>query len=282
MGVPLECKLDGITLYYEIAGEGTPLLMLHGWSYDHTHMIFEMERHFASRPGWQRIYLDLPGMGKTPGIDWISSSDDVLSVLEQFIDRLVPNQRFIVVGLSYGGYLARGLVYRRGAEIDGVLLSVPSTGYPAKELPLRSKVVRDVKIVDQARIENIAWFEDDAVSENVGALDYARIINAIPPSDESFLNRLRKNRIFSFDVDAPPRPFEAPSLFIMGRQDHAVGYRRQWLLLENYPRATFAVLDGAGHLVWGEKTVLCEALVNDWLDRVEAWMKASSPDLHKP
>ena len=278
----MECKLDGITLYYEIAGRGNPLLMLHGWPYDHTHMAFEMERHFSVRAGWQRIYLDLPGMGKTPGAKWISSSDDMLKVLEQFIDHLVPNQRFLVAGLSYGGYLARGLVYRRGAEIDGVLLSVPSIGYPAEDLPPRSKVIRDMKIVAQAHVENMAWFEDDVVSENVGALEYARIINAMPPGDEAFLMRLRRNRVFSFDVDAPPRPLEAPSLFILGRQDHLVGYRRQWRLLENYPRATYAVLDGAGHFVWGEKTTLCEALVSDWLDRVEEWMEANTSDLHKP
>lgn len=277
----MECKLDGITLYYEIAGKGKPLFMLHGWPYDHTHMVFEMERHFTQRAGWQRIYLDLPGMGKTPSADWISSSDDVLNVLEQFIDRLVPNQRFLVAGLSYGGYLARGLVYRRGAEIDGVLLSVPSTGYPAEDLPPRNRVVRNEKVVAQAHIENIVWFEDEVVSENEGVLKYAGIINAMPPGDEAFLRRLRRNRVFSFDVDAPPRPLEAPSLFILGRQDHLVGYRRQWQLLENYPRATFAVLDGAGHLAWGEKTTLCEALVSDWLDRVEEWKEASSPGLHK-
>lgn len=244
-------------------------------------MVFEMERHFTQRAGWQRIYLDLPGMGKTPSADWISSSDDVLNVLEQFIDRLVPNQRFLVAGLSYGGYLARGLVYRRGAEIDGVLLSVPSTGYPAEDLPPRNRVVRNEKVVAQAHIENIVWFEDEVVSENEGVLKYAGIINAMPPGDEAFLRRLRRNRVFSFDVDAPPRPLEAPSLFILGRQDHLVGYRRQWQLLENYPRATFAVLDGAGHLAWGEKTTLCEALVSDWLDRVEEWKEASSPGLHK-
>lgn len=280
----MECELDGITLYYEIAGKGKPVLMLHGFPYDHTHMVFEMERHFTQRAGWQRIYLDLPGMGKTPGVDWISSSDDVLNVLEGFLDRVVPNQRFLVAGLSYGGYLSRGLVYRRGADIDGVLLSVPSTGYPAQDLPPRSKVVRDMRIVAQARAENMAWFEDDdtIVSENVDVLEYARTIHAMPPGDEAFLNRLRKNRVFSFDVDAPPQAVAAPSLFILGRQDHLVGYQRQWRLLENYPRATFAVLDGAGHLVWGEKTTLCEALVNDWLDRVEEWVEASRPGPYKP
>ncbi len=40
---------------------------------------------------------------------------------------------------------------------------------------------------------------------------------------------------------------------------------------DNYPRATFAVLDQAGHFVNIEQNVLCQALMHEWLDRVEKW-----------
>jgi hypothetical protein len=42
-----------------------------------------------------------------------------------------------------------------------------------------------------------------------------------------------------------------------------------WELLDNYPRATFPVLDRAGHFVNIEQDVLCQALMREWLDRVE-------------
>jgi pimeloyl-ACP methyl ester carboxylesterase len=38
-----------------------------------------------------------------------------------------------------------------------------------------------------------------------------------------------------------------PTLILAGRQDATVGYAGSWRLLEHYPRATFAVLDRAGH-----------------------------------
>ena len=41
--------------------------------------------------------------------------------------------------------------------------------------------------------------------------------------------------------------------------------------LDHYPRATFAVLDRAGHFVNIEQDVLCQALMSEWLDRVEEW-----------
>jgi pimeloyl-ACP methyl ester carboxylesterase len=73
---------------------------------------------------------------------------------------------------------------------------------------------------------------------------------------------------FSFDVDHVPEPFSGPSLIITGRQDAVVGYRDAWNIVEKYPRATYDVLDRAGHLL-EDKTDLVNVLINDWLDRVE-------------
>jgi len=39
--------------------------------------------------------------------------------------------------------------------------------------------------------------------------------------------------------------------------------------LDNHPRATFAVLDRAGHGLGAEQESLFRTLVSEWLDRVE-------------
>ena len=85
----------------------------------------------------------------------------------------------------------------------------------------------------------------------------------------SFLDRLEASGPFSFDVDSLPAPFGGPTLILTARQDHLCGYQDAWDLLDNYPRATFAVLDRAGHFVNIEQDALCRALMCEWLDRVE-------------
>ena len=245
--------------------------MLHGMPLDHNQMIYEMERHFAKRDGWERIYLDMPGHGKTPGADWITSTDQVLEVVEDLIDQVIPGERFVVTGTSYGAYIARGLVYRRGPQIDGLLLNVPSITYGEEKRTLPSRVIlfKDQAIMETAKSENMAWLEEVIVVQNQAILEYGRACQTgRSVADEKFLDKLKG---FSFDVDNLPQPFPAPTLFIMGRQDHWVGYRDAWGILENYPRATFAVLDRAGHAVLGEQAELCSALVQEWLDRVEEW-----------
>ncbi len=72
----MEYVAKGIPIYYEVAGSGTPIVMIHGWSVYHHLMSGCMEPVFElPDTQWQRIYFDLPGMGKTPGADWIDDSD---------------------------------------------------------------------------------------------------------------------------------------------------------------------------------------------------------------
>jgi pimeloyl-ACP methyl ester carboxylesterase len=67
-------------------------------------------------------------------------------------------------------------------------------------------------------------------------------------------------------------PFPSPTLILTGRQDSTAGYRDTWAILENYPRATFAVLDRAGHLVVVDQPELFQSLIREWLNRVEEYI----------
>ena len=89
--------------------------------------------------------------------------------------------------------------------------------------------------------------------------------------DVEFLGKIREQPekyAFSFNVDNLPEPFPGPALIITGRQDAIVGYRDAWSILDKYPRASYVILDRAGHQL-EDKDGLVNVLINDWLDRVE-------------
>ena len=62
----------------------------------------------------------------------------------------------------------------------------------------------------------------------------------------------------------------ASAQILASRQDTTVGYAGAWRLLKHYPRATFAVLDRAGHGLPHEQAGLLGALLAEWLDRIAA------------
>lgn len=270
----MECKVRDMVVHYGEAGSGTPLLVLHGWGLDHRYVQHDMESHFADRDGWRRIYVDLPGMGKTRAPDWLTNQDQVLDVLLEFIDAVAPGERFAAAGTSYGGYLIRGLVYRRGAQMDGALFIVPGIEQDRskKNLP-QHRVIREDAAFLAALAPEEQWLRDLVVAQSVELLEtHRRLISpAAALADQHFLARLAANEAFSFDLDAMTEPFPAPALFLTGRFDPWVGYREAYNILDQYPRATFAVLDGAGHGLPVEQRGLFRALVGEWLDRVEAY-----------
>ena len=270
----MKCRLEKITFHYKARGQGRPLLALHGMPLDHRSMLDAIEPLFRKRKGWMRIYPDLPGMGKTKGPDWLVSQDQVLDVLVEFIDRVIPGERFCVAGLSYGGLLALGLAQRLGERLDGVLLVVPSMGPKAKrDLPAQRIVRRgDLDFTGLSTADEDS-FREIAVVQTQDKLDAWKksILPAIAVADHTFVSRLEKNYEFSFDITRLLKPFMKPALFLLGRQDNVCGYRDAWRTVENYPRATFAVLDRAGHCLGPgmEEEKLYMALAANWLDRVE-------------
>jgi len=269
----MECQLKDIRVHYEIYGEGPPLISLHGFSPDHRSMSGCLEPIFEHRNGWQRIYPDLPGMGKTPGKEWITNSDQVLDVVLEFIDQVIPGQRFVLAGDSYGGYLARGIIYHRPALVDGLLLICPLIipEHAERSVPPHVTLVKDPALLSNLEPSEREEFESFAViqSQRIWERTKDEVLAGISIADEDFLTRLQAHGYpMSFDVDAAS-PFEKPTLILVGRQDAMVGYRDAWKILENYPRGTFAVLDRAGHNLQIEQETLFNALVNEWLDRVE-------------
>ena len=275
----MECEVRGISVYYEDMGTGRPVLMLHGWPSDHHLMTYHMEPLFARRPGWRRLYPDLPGMGKTPGADWIANQDDMLSVVLEFLDAVAPGERVVVVGSSYGGFLARGVLHERMGRVDGLMLWAPSVSPRdgARHLPPPQTLVRDAEIPAVLEPDETFWSRIAVVqtAETLAAFR-AAVKPGFAAADRAFLERLEDGGFsYSFAVDELPAPFPAPTLILTGRQDSLVGYQDAWRLLDNYPRATFVALDRAGHGLAAEQKTLFQALVGEWLDRVAEYIAGS-------
>jgi len=247
--------------------------MLHGGGLDSRSMIGCMEPVLRRRKGWKRIYIDLPGMGKTPAKEWISNSDQMLKIVLDFIEAVISDQRFVLIGDSYGAYLARGVIYHETKRADGLLLTCPMiVADPEKRtLPQLVTLAKEASLVTNGYREEADFFESFAVVQTLRTWERTirEVFSGFKLRDAEFWERLKNcGYSFTFDVDTLPEPFEKPTLIVVGRQDSMVGYSDALGVLENYSRATFAILDRAGHNLKIEQEQLFNVLVQEWLDRV--------------
>lgn len=270
----MECEIREGSLFYKRIGDGIPLVLLHGRVGDHRYMEGLFEPLFAKRGGWQRIYLDLPGCGQTRVDESVNSHDRELEVVLECIDRILPGQRFALAGLSYGAYLAQGIVYRRMEQLEGLCLITPRIQKdPAmKNTPEHITLVTNEAIKMELDADEIEVFESLVVQSRhgLGQLREHFFPGAADHNHEHSQRVSATSPGLSFDVDALEQPLEKPALILTGRQDSTVGYRDAWEILAHYPRATFAVLDRAGHFLgMAEQSELVSALLREWLQRVE-------------
>ncbi|WP_396021665.1 alpha/beta fold hydrolase [Bacillus cereus group sp. BfR-BA-01380] len=269
----MECLIGDVKVHYEIYGSGKPIIMLHGFTPDHRLMSGCMEPVFSQREGWKRIYIDLPGMGHTKGHESIQNSDGMLDLVLKFIDTIIPNESFLIAGESYGGYITRGVISKRKEKIDGAAFICPMIipNINKRQLSPHTVIYRDEKFLSKLSNEECENFSSNFVVLN--EYNWQRyleeIISGIQIADEAFLTKIQKQYAFSYDVDSQLSLYEKPSLFVLGKQDSVTGYKDAWDLLDKFPRATFAVLDRAGHNLQIEQDVLFHSLINEWLDRVE-------------
>ncbi len=137
-------------------------------------------------------------------------------------------------------------------------------------LPKDSLLIRDVGFDIAGKSED---FVDLAILQTKET--YQRfekeILAGLQMMNVPFVQNLQENYSFSFEVDQEiqKKGYDKPSLFIAGKQDQVVGFQQLAQLSHYFPRATYAVMDLAGHNAQIDQEALFTALVENWLKRIE-------------
>lgn len=258
----MECRIQQTRVHYAERGAGAPLIALHGAGVDHREIEAAVEPMFPEG-GYRRIYPDLPGMGRSTG-DGLASNNDVVDLLGDLIDR-VAGGAALVLGHSYGAYLARGVAARRPDSVLGLALICPFAGGET-DVPELTVVRQDSDAYEELEPGQRRGFDEYFVVRTRATA--RRYRDHIDPGT-ALVDEAALERIFSgWDVDLGDGAFSSPSLIVAGRHDATVGYHDAVRLVDGYPHAALAVIDGAGHALLHERPRLLAALVHDWLDRV--------------
>lgn len=246
-------------MHYVEHGTGRPVLVLHGAGVDHRETEACFEPPFADTAGLRRIYPDLPGMGLTPA-DSLRSGDDVLDALLAFADGVAGGSDYLLVGHSLGGYYAQAMAERRPAQVAGLALVCPFLP-GMRDVPEHRVVRGPGDLGDEV-------FRGYFVDQSPEMLE--RYERYVAPSaalvDQAAAERIGER------WELTPRSVEAydgPVVVIAGRLDSTVGYSAAADLLDDYPHASLAVVDDAGHALPHEQPELLRALLRDWLGRVQ-------------
>ena len=251
---------------YEVIGEGTPVLIIHGWGISKLTMKGAFEPIFGEVEGYQRFYIDLPGMGDSEPGD-VKNSDDILELLHEFAAQIIK-EPFMIIGQSYGGLLTRGFVKRFPEMIRKIILLVPCIipGVKQGRVEPLTVVEKDDDLLKTLSKEELDSFTlmNVVLTKNVWERYEKYLMPALASADWDFLNNVLEGS-FAFDPDELEEPCLIPCLIIAAKQDTEVGFRDQFDLMDKYTNSTYVAVEKAGHNLQIEQPEIFESIVKSWL-----------------
>lgn len=255
-------------------GDGTPIIMLHGFQLDQVSLIAACEP-LLEGSNTKRVYLDLPGMGMNQKTEGITNADEMIAALIKLIQEIIGDQPFYLLGMSYGGYLARGISKNMNNQCLGMFLLVPVV-YPKftdRIIPRHEVVYEDYaytqtlepEMLDALRQGNVV------ITKSIVERQAIEIDQAVERGNATFLETYQQNGYqASFNVDEHAENCDIPIWIVAGKQDSIVGFEDQFNMSKLYKRASYFLVDGAGHGLHYEKEISFNQLFKLWISQMEA------------
>ena len=258
------------------------MLFVHGNGVDHR-MMLALDAAFAGSGPWGRLYVDLPGFGATPALDAPGGLPQLADWLDEAVGEMLGSAPFAVVGTSLGGLLARDLVARRPHQCIGMALLAPVVDSVREHrlVPPHAVLVEDAALIaGLSGADAMAYAELAVVQSRENWERFRRsVLPGLRAADVRAMARLEKNYALPTLPDDRLAGFDRPMLIVTGRQDAVVGYQDQWALAQRFPRATYALLDEAGHNLEIDQPDLVHAHLARWAQQMT--QQATSDRAHQ-
>lgn len=241
--------INGVDLYYECHGKGSPLLLIAGLASDSQSwqpIVEALSRHHLL------ILPDNRGAGRTKPQDIETSipqmADDCMALMEQLGFSSAP-----LLGHSLGGFVALDCAIRFPERVSALILAATSAANSARNNALFQDWVTYLRSgMDLALwFRNIFyWIFSQRLFEDEAALDDAlRFALAYPYPQSADAFEKQVNAIMGFHCRERLPSIKQRTLILCGKDDLLFPAEESVDVLQTIPRATVAMIEGAAHSI---------------------------------
>jgi pimeloyl-ACP methyl ester carboxylesterase len=241
--------VNDIQTYYEVHGEGFPLVMIHGlganldwWD---PRMVQELSKRFMT------VMFDNRGAGRTDVSDRSYTiklfADDTAALMDG-----LGISRAHVLGISMGGMIAQELVLNHPQKVEKLVLCSTMCGGENQVQPSAEVVgmlMADTSALSQEEVAKMVIpviLTEDFVKKNPGLVEIIvqQILKA-PISDEPYRRQL--SAIMEFDTHDRLPQMKTPTLILAGRKDILMPPGNAPILAKAIPGSKLVYLEKSAH-----------------------------------
>ena len=257
----------GITFEYEDVGNGTPILLIHGFPLDHTMWRSQIE---GLQTGARLIAPDLRGFGYSGEAADTMPMEDYAADLHALLHSLNIKQ-VVLCGLSMGGYVALAFYARYPETVQGLILANTRAGAdsePAREgryASAKKAFEEGVHVIAQAMLPKM--LTDDTRENRITLAEYVR----------SMMARQRANGVAAALRGMAARPdrtpmlgsINVPTLIVTSRQDTLIPLSESEIMARAIPGSQLVAIPDAAHLSNMENPDAFNAAVKEFIGKLK-------------
>lgn len=262
-------EVNGAKLYFERAGVGHPLIMIHAGIAD----CRMWDHEFATlADSYQTLRFDMRGYGRSLSVDGAFNIQDDL---ESLLDALQVPPPYSLMGCSIGGGLALEFALAQPERVSAlILLGSDPRGFEGDATWPEALFAQSSAAFERADVEAVAeldmqiWFDgvgrapaDVDPDVRAKAFEMARLVA------QHELSGIGEHKRKAVAVPAAQRLHELtmPALVVIGENDLPYLHQATDFLAEQLPRARKLILPDAAHLPNMEHPALFEARLREFL-----------------
>ncbi|MBJ3778268.1 alpha/beta fold hydrolase [Acuticoccus mangrovi] len=266
---------DGVTLYYEEAGRGVPVVFVHEFAGDWRSWEPQMRhfsRYYRCITYSARGYLPSDVPAEPAHYSQARARDDVKAILDG-----IGIERAHVVGLSMGGFatLHFGFTYPERA----LSLTIAGCGYgsePDKRAQFAAEAEAAATRFDKLPMEEAGGIYaigptrvQFQTNDPRGWAEFRdQLVEHSPIGSANTLRGLQKERPSLYDLTKEMATIRSPTLILTGDEDWPC-LAPAILMKRTIPSAALAVLPNAGHTINLEAPAEFNRLLQEFLHRVD-------------
>jgi len=254
-------EADSFRIRYREAGQGEPLVSLHGAGG------MKLYRSHELLAAQYRVFVfEVPGFGQSPANERSQSMPELALTMAQAVTNL-GIEHFNLMGNSFGGKLALWLAVQQPERVQALVLVAPAAIRPEGGVPPHALSPEELMARLYAHPERQAPLPplDPAIRAKQQAL-VRRVMG--PVRDEALESRLADLNI--------------PVLVVFGTLDRMIPPEMGRLYCEKLPNCHFVLVYDAAHEVDADRPEAFVSVASDFIQRHEAFLVSRESGLIHP
>lgn len=251
-------EIDGLKIFYNIKGDGNPVILLHGWGAN-SDSLYPIYNYLKNN--YYVINLDLPGFGRSDIPLNSLNGEDYKNIILKFINYL-NLKNYTIIGHSFGGRIGIRIAKENPTELKSLIL-IDSAGIREKKKVKQKISESTFKLLKKLVLKIIKGKNQEKFLDKLrnifGSTDY---------KSQKGVMRETLVKIVNEDLTSYLKDIINETLIIWGENDKELPVKHAYIMNNLIKNSKLVIIQNAGHFPFLDNLIKVLNSIESFLEEV--------------